>query len=102
MEIHSDNVNRLNEWAAVLFREWTNTCEKESERERERKKRILDTPNWAWQEALTCGFERWSYLDENTNVYSVALFTMLKNRQTYKNVSKNEQMADASNVQVNK
>lgn len=70
--------------------------------QRERKKRILDTPNWAWQEALTCGFERWSYLDENTNVYSVALFTMLKNRKTYKNVSKNEQMAVASNVQVNK
>lgn len=25
---------------------------------------------------LTCGFEQWSYLVRNTNVYSVALFTM--------------------------
>lgn len=66
------------------------------------KKSILDTPNRVWQEAPARGFERWSYLDENTNVYSVGLFTMLKNRQTYKKVSKNEQMADAGNVQVNK
>lgn len=67
-EIHSDNVNMLDEWAAVRSSsfEW---------RERERKKK---DPDVGLAGLWTCGFEQWSYLVRNTNVYSVALFTISK------------------------
>lgn len=81
MEIHSDNVNRLNEWAAVLFSEWMNTCEKLS---------ILDTLNpGLGKRCWPAVFGAMELFRQKTNVYSVALFTMLKNRQTYKKKSKN-------------
>lgn len=74
MEIHSDNVNMLNEWAAVLFHathsssfEWIKEKKKEADPE---------DSEMGLAEVLTCGFEQWSYLVRNTNVYSVALFTI--------------------------
>lgn len=83
MEIHSDNVNMLNEWAAVLFR-----AAHSSSFEWIHKKKKTD-PEEGLAELWTCGFEQWSYLVRNTNVYSIALFTIAKNRQTYKK-SKND------------
>ncbi len=52
------------------------------------KKKKTD-PEEGLAELWTCGFEQWSYLVRNTNVYSIALFTIAKNRQTYKK-SKND------------
>lgn len=55
MEIHSDNVNTLDEWAAVLFR----AVHSSSLNELKGKKA---DPEEGLAEQRACGFEQWSYL----------------------------------------
>lgn len=57
------------------------------EREREKKKK---DPDAGLAGLWTCGFEQWSYLVRNTNVYSVALFTISKIGKHIKKKSKND------------
>lgn len=47
-------------------------------------------PEAGLAELWTCGFEQWSYLVRNTNVYSVALFTISKIGKHIKKKSKND------------
>lgn len=64
---------------------------------KKKKKLILKR---AWQSCGPVVLKQWSYLVGNTNVYSVALFTITKNRQTYKK-SKNDKTVDArKNIQA--
>lgn len=51
---------------------------------KKKKKKDPEDSEMGLAELRTRGFEEWSYLVRNTNVYSVALFTIEKNRQTYK------------------
>lgn len=98
MEIHSDNVNMLNEWAAVSLRA-ARSSSFEWIIEKKKKKKLLILKR-AWQSCGPVVLKQWSYLVGNTNVYSVALFTITKNRQTYKK-SKNDKTGDArKNIQA--
>lgn len=48
---------------------------------KKKKKADPEDSEMGLAEVLTCGFEQWSYLVRNTNVYSVALFTIQKKKK---------------------